>query len=202
MLLVAMFCVSIWWGIGGLVFAPVQIVFIFKHWQESRLAIIVQTIGFLLLLGAMLVGGNQFNEAYKQQFYRYMRQAAPEQMRELDEMQSMGMLPDMGMNPDAGAVGEVTPAANPAGKAAQAGNGADSSGATTQSATPVEDPSVRKIHKCVDAKGRVSYTEQPCAGAEEKKVIAIQESAGSSSTSPADSVLDTVKKIVKPDAGE
>lgn len=202
MLLVAMFCVSVWWGIGGLVFPIIQIVFIFKYWRESRLAIIVQTIGFLLLLGAMLVGGEQFNDAYKQQFYRYMRQAAPEQMRELDEMQAMGILPDMGMNPDQNTSAKPVKTTQPAGNAAQVQGENGSAAAATQPVVPAEDIGAKKIHKCVDAKGRVAYTEQPCAGAEEKKVITIRETDDSPLGNATGNVLDKVKKIVGPDSGK
>ncbi|HQQ75604.1 MAG TPA: hypothetical protein PK031_10685, partial [Pseudomonadales bacterium] len=54
MLIIAMFRVSFWWGMGGLVFAPLQLIFVFKYWSESRSAIVMQTIGLLLILAAAM----------------------------------------------------------------------------------------------------------------------------------------------------
>jgi hypothetical protein len=63
--------------------------------DESRSAIVTQTIGLLLLLAAVFTGGDAFTTEYKSQFDRYLKQAAPEQMQEWKELQSMMSGPDM-----------------------------------------------------------------------------------------------------------
>jgi hypothetical protein len=172
MLLVAMFRASIWWGIFGLIFAPVQIVFVFKYWDESRSAIFAQIAGMLMILASLLLGGDTFTEEFKTQFNQRMQSAAPGQMQQLKELQSMVTEPDATT---------------------------DSSAATDEGAVeaPASTGNQKVIHKCIDAKGRVAYTEQPCAGTQEK-VITIKsiEEPPENSTG---NVLDTVKKIVAPD---
>jgi hypothetical protein len=102
MLLVATFRVGIGWGVFCFIFPPLQFVFVFKYWDESRSAIVTQTIGLLLLLAAVFMGGNTFTTEYKTQFNRYLKQAAPEQMQEWKELQSMMSGPDMRARSQAG----------------------------------------------------------------------------------------------------
>lgn len=155
MLIVAMFRVSFWWGMGGLVFAPFQLIFVFKYWNESRSAIVLQTIGLLLVLLAAMLGGDKITAAYKTQVNQYLQNVAPEQMQQLNELQSSGVLPKIST--------DIAPVVS---------NQADDEKAEPVSAAPVGNQKV--IHKCVDAKGRVAYTEKLCDGAQEKKVITIK----------------------------
>lgn len=154
MLIIAMFRVSFWWGMGGLVFAPVQLIFVFKYWNESRSAIVMQTIGLLLILAAAMTGGDKLNSEYKKQLNQYLKSVAPEQMQQLNALQASGVLPTV---PD---------------DAAPVVSNQEGEEVTPVSAAPVGNQKV--IHKCVDAKGRVAYTEKPCDGAQEKKVITIK----------------------------
>src|SRR6187431_2543001 len=150
LLLIATFRVSIWWGIASLLIPVVQIIFVFKYWSESKSAIFAQTMGLLLILAAALVGGKTFTNQYKQQLNSYMQKVAPEQMQQLNELQSMVSEPTVSETPQH-AVSQ-TPAA-----------GSD--------AAPAMATDVKTIYKCVDANGRVAYTEQPCAGKQEKVIV-------------------------------
>ena len=48
-LLVEMFRVSIWWGIFGILFPPVQWLFIPLNWNEARSPLLLQILAFVLL---------------------------------------------------------------------------------------------------------------------------------------------------------
>ncbi|HSC76023.1 MAG TPA: DUF4124 domain-containing protein [Pseudomonadales bacterium] len=179
MLLIATFRVGIWWGLFCLIFAPLQIVFVFKHWHESRASVFTQTVGFVLILIALLVGGDSFMEQYKTQFNQRMQQIAPEQMQQWNELQSMMAGSDFTVN-------------TPVSATVETGNNADASVA------PAAVVNQKVIHKCVDAKGRVAYTEQPCTGVQEKTIAIknIEEPPGNN----IGGVLDAVKKIAQPDS--
>lgn len=182
MLIVAMFCVSIWWGIFGLIFSPLQIVFVIKYWSESRSAIVTQAIGLLLLLAAVFMGGNTFTTEYKTQFNRYLKQAAPEQMQELDELQSMMSAPDSEPVP--------RPVVSKKATATQTENTDAAENADTGEV-------VKTIYQCVDKNGNVSFIDKPCTGKQEK-VITIRDIDEPSLEKSVGGMLDKVKQAVAP----
>jgi hypothetical protein len=53
-LLVAMFRVSVWWGIFGLLFPPVQWLFVFLYWGKAWRPLLLQLLAFGLLVFALL----------------------------------------------------------------------------------------------------------------------------------------------------
>lgn len=53
-LLLAMFRVSVWWGLFGILFPPVQWLFVFLYWSKSWRPLLLQTLAFLLLVFALL----------------------------------------------------------------------------------------------------------------------------------------------------
>lgn len=190
MLLVATFRVGIGWGVFCFIFPPLQFVFVFKYWDESRSAIVTQTIGLLLLLAAVFMGGNTFTTEYKTQFNRYLKQAAPEQMQELNELQSMMSGPDSEPVP--------RPVVSKKATATQTEN--------TDAAENTDTGEVVKtIYQCVDKNGNVSFIDKPCTGKQEK-VITIRDIDEPSLEKSVDGLLDKVKQAVAPvtapDSGE
>lgn len=180
MLLVAAFRVSIWWGLASLLIPFVQIIFVFIHWGESRASVFTQTIGLLLILAAFLVGGDEFTTQYKQQLNNYMQQAAPEQRQQLNELQSMVS------EPAASAIPKPVVSKVPV---------ADSVGVA-----PAAD--VKTIYKCMDARGKIAYTDQPCVNGKEKKVITIQNDIDPSASDKVGDVIDKVKEVISFDKEE
>lgn len=180
MLLVAAFRVSIWWGLASLLIPFVQIIFVFIHWGESRASVFTQTTGLLLILAAFLVGGDEFTTQYKQQLNNYMQQAAPEQRQQLNELQSMVS------EPAASAIPKPVVSKVPV---------ADSVGVA-----PAAD--VKTIYKCMDARGKIAYTDQPCVNGKEKKVITIQNDIDPSASDKVGDVIDKVKEVISFDKEE
>ena len=182
MLLVAAFRVSIWWGLASLLIPFVQLIFVFIHWSESKSAIFTQTIGLLLILAALLVGGQAFTDQYKQQLKGYMQQAAPDQMQQLNELQSM--------------VSEPTASAIPKPVVSKA-TVADSVGVT-----PAPAADIKTIYKCMDARGKIAYTDQPCVNGKEKKIITIQSDIDPSPSDKVGDVIERVKEMISFDKKE
>jgi hypothetical protein len=144
MFLVAWFSVSILWGLGCLFIPLVSIVFVFAHWDKAKTPLLAQVIGLILMVSALFVGGENFTRQYSVSFQQYMSQNYPDQYKKMGELPSGDMLPSIKdlYSPDA----------------------EESDGNSSQSLeanTPL--PGQKVIHKCVDAKGRVTYTEQRCA---------------------------------------
>ena len=54
---VAAFRVSVWWGLGCLLIAPVSLVFLIVHWNVAKNPFIVQLAGGGLLLAVAVLGG-------------------------------------------------------------------------------------------------------------------------------------------------
>ena len=180
MLLIAAFRVSIWWGLASLLIPFAQIIFVFKYWSEAKSSILAQTTGLLLILAAVLVGGDEFTTQYKQQFNRYMQQAAPEQMQQLNELQSMVS------EPTASAIPKPVVSKEPV--------------VDSVEVAPATD--VKTIYKCMDARGKIAYTDQPCVNGKEKKVITIQSDIDPSSSDKIDDVIDRLKEAVSFDKKE
>ena len=183
MLLVAAFRVSIWWGLASLLIPFVQIIFVFIHWGESRASVFTQTTGLLLILAAFLVGGDEFTTQYKQQLNNYMQQAAPEQMQQLNELQSMVSEPIVSAIPKP--VVSKAPVADSVGGAP----------------APAADDT-KTIYKCMDARGKIAYTDQPCVNGKEKKVITIQNDIDPSASDKVGDVIDKVKEVISFDKKE
>lgn len=192
MFLVAMFSTSIWWGIGGLVFVPVQIIFVFVHWKAAKRAILVQTVGLLLVLAAVLSGGETFVAEYRQQFSQYMQQNAPAQWAQVQEMQGLLSVSDESVSGISHSIKNAASSVekNPAVSAA------------VQAVQSVEDKPVARgdkvIYKCVDAGNHVSYSEQPCVGAKQK-AITFKSDYDGTQEKPSPSMFDSARKLVTKD---
>jgi hypothetical protein len=188
MLLVATFRVGIGWGVFCFIFPPLQFVFVFKYWDESRSAIVTQTIGLLLLLAAVFTGGDAFTTEYKSQFDRYLKQAAPEQMQEWKELQSMMSGPDMVPVPKPTVSKKTTVTQTET---------TDASGEPNAGEAGEVDEAVKTIYQCVDKNGNVSFIDKPCTGKQEK-VITIRDIDEPSLTKSVGGLLDKVKQAVAP----
>ncbi|HQQ64198.1 MAG TPA: DUF4124 domain-containing protein [Pseudomonadales bacterium] len=191
---VALFSASLWWGLGGLLFPPVQLIFVFRHWQESKLAIGLQTAGLLLILAAALTGGDAFVAEYEQQVSQYMQKNSPQEWKQVSEMQSLLSAPDSSVVQMGSAVKNAvsTVADNPAINAVTS-NVKKSASQLSPSTAPATENKV--IYKCVDAKGHVAYTEEPCVGAK-SKVITVKENYDSGEKAGSTSIFDSAKKLV------
>ncbi len=56
MFIVNAFKVSVMWGLGVLLVAPVGLVFLVKNWRESKVSFLLQLGGAILLLAGVLLG--------------------------------------------------------------------------------------------------------------------------------------------------
>ena len=56
MFIVKAFKVSVAWGLGVLLLAPVGLVFLVKNWKESRTSFLLQLAGGALVIVAMIMG--------------------------------------------------------------------------------------------------------------------------------------------------
>ncbi len=56
MFIVNAFKVSVAWGLGVLLLAPVGLVFLVKNWKESKVSFLLQLGGVLLVITGMLLG--------------------------------------------------------------------------------------------------------------------------------------------------
>jgi len=56
MFLVNAFKVSVAWGLGVLLLAPVGLVFLVKNWKESKVSFLLQLGGVILVVAGMLLG--------------------------------------------------------------------------------------------------------------------------------------------------
>lgn len=142
MLLVEMFRTSVWWGLLCLLIPPLQFVFVIVHWQQAWRPLLVQTLGFLLVLAAVFAGGNsdvQFQEFRSKATY-YWHSNAPAPVTET-----------------------VTVAASADEKkndVVESNTGKPAPVAATQAPPEGE----RAVYKCKDAQGKTSYSDQPCTG--------------------------------------
>jgi len=50
------FKVSVAWGLGVLLLAPVGLVFLVKNWKESKVSFLLQLGGAILIVAGMLLG--------------------------------------------------------------------------------------------------------------------------------------------------
>jgi hypothetical protein len=57
MMIVAAFKVSVGWGIGVLLLAPVGLVFLFMHWQQCKKSFFIQLAGCVVMIVAAVLGG-------------------------------------------------------------------------------------------------------------------------------------------------
>lgn len=55
--LIAAFKTSIMWGFGCLLVAPVQIIYLFVHWDKARKPFLIQVIGGVVMLVASYTKG-------------------------------------------------------------------------------------------------------------------------------------------------
>ena len=69
-----------------------------------------------------------------------------------------------------------------------------------EAAVAPEPVGQKKIYKCVDAHGKVSYTEHGCVNGKENKVITIQNDIDPAPIDKAGDVFDKVKEVVMPDS--
>ncbi|MBK8289302.1 MAG: DUF4124 domain-containing protein [Cellvibrionales bacterium] len=185
-----------WLGHFLFYFPAPAVCFVFKYWDESRSAIVTQTIGLLLLLAAVFTGGDAFTKEYKSQFNRYLKQAAPEQMQEWKELQSMMSGPDMVPIPKPTVSKKTTVTQTET---------TDASGEPNAGEAGEVDEAVKTIYQCVDKNGNVSFIDKPCTGKQEK-VITIRDIDEPSLEKSVDGLLDKVKQAVAPvtapDSGE
>jgi hypothetical protein len=56
MMIVAAFKVSVGWGIGVLLLAPVGLVFLFMHWQQCKKSFFIQLAGCVVMIVAAVLG--------------------------------------------------------------------------------------------------------------------------------------------------
>jgi uncharacterized membrane protein len=54
--LVKAFRVSVAWGVGVLLLAPIGIVFLVKNWKESKASFLLQLFGVILMVAGILLG--------------------------------------------------------------------------------------------------------------------------------------------------
>jgi hypothetical protein len=54
--IVKAFKVSVAWGLGVLLLAPVGLVFLVKNWKESKVSFLLQLGGAILVVAGMLLG--------------------------------------------------------------------------------------------------------------------------------------------------
>ena len=128
----------------------------------------MQTLGLLLVLAAVLVGGKAFTDQYQQQLNGYMQKVAPGLPPAVLPSSVLPQDPDLNTTQHESAV------------------------------VPVTD--VKKIYKCVDANGRVAYTEQPCVGKQAEVIVIKKDIDDSALDKTTDNVLDKMKEIVTPDS--
>lgn len=55
--LVAAFRTSIMWGLGCIFIAPVQIIYLFAHWDDAKNPFLIQVIGGVIMLIAAYTQG-------------------------------------------------------------------------------------------------------------------------------------------------
>jgi hypothetical protein len=56
MFIVNAFKVSVAWGLGVMLLAPVGLVFLVKNWKESKVSFLLQLGGVVLIVAGMLLG--------------------------------------------------------------------------------------------------------------------------------------------------
>ena len=56
MFIVNAFKVSVAWGLGVMLLAPVGLVFLVKNWRESKTSFLIQLAGVALMIVAMILG--------------------------------------------------------------------------------------------------------------------------------------------------
>lgn len=149
-LLVEMFRTSVWWGIFCLLFAPLQFVFVILYWRQSWRPLLLQTLGFLLILGAALTSGDFRLERMRSDVVEYWQATVsgppPAPVVTLDPPGSAGK-------------GDTQPAATTQGEQAAVPTAGQAAPAAVQ--PPAGE---RAVYKCKDKHGVVTYSEEPCQG--------------------------------------
>jgi len=56
MFIINAFKVSVVWGLGVILLAPIGLVFLFKNWRENRTSFLVQLAGLVLVVVGALLG--------------------------------------------------------------------------------------------------------------------------------------------------
>lgn len=56
--LIETFKESILWGIGCIILGPISIIFAILHWDVSKKPVVIQLIGFAVMLLGAYLGGN------------------------------------------------------------------------------------------------------------------------------------------------
>ena len=56
MFIVNAFKVSVVWGLGVILLAPIGLVFLFKNWRESKTSFLLQVAGLILVVAGALLG--------------------------------------------------------------------------------------------------------------------------------------------------
>ncbi|OLC55624.1 MAG: hypothetical protein AUH92_01745 [Acidobacteria bacterium 13_1_40CM_4_69_4] len=56
MFIINAFKVSVVWGLGVILLAPVGLVFLFKNWRENKTSFLLQLAGLILVVGGALLG--------------------------------------------------------------------------------------------------------------------------------------------------
>lgn len=151
--IIAWFSVSILWGLACLFIPFVSFVFVFVHWEKARMPILVQMVGILLMVSAFFVGGECYTREFSASFRQYISQNFPEQYKQLGQLPSGDLLPSI---KDFSGSGDNLPLEQDK----QEGSEAE----------PAPKPGQKRIYKCVDANGRVTYSEQACEKQEVKTI--------------------------------
>ena len=190
-LLVAAFRTGFWWGIGCVVFAPVQLVFVVRHWAAARLSVGIQTVGALLMLLAVIQGGPALQHELGRSFAGLLKQTAPELYGQWQAIEAIEAIPVADEQARYEAMDELMHQYEPdkwqrlhasnAVRVAAHDREAAINAAREQpvpAATPAAEAST--IYKCKDAQGHISYTEQPCpeAGAQLKTLPVLNTQPG------------------------
>ncbi len=56
MFIVNAFKVSVVWGLGVILLAPIGLVFLFKNWRENKTSFLLQLAGLVLVVVGVLIG--------------------------------------------------------------------------------------------------------------------------------------------------
>ena len=56
MFIVNAFKVSVVWGLGVILLAPIGLVFLFKNWRENKTSFLLQLAGLVLVVVGALIG--------------------------------------------------------------------------------------------------------------------------------------------------
>jgi hypothetical protein len=56
MFIINAFKVSVVWGLGVILLAPIGLVFLFKNWRENKTSFLLQLVGLVLVVVGVLLG--------------------------------------------------------------------------------------------------------------------------------------------------